>query len=197
MRLKGPFRKIFQMSKGDHGQHAADDGLEYDVPFVHQNHVNLCGDASAQMLLMFNGRPASVAMKPNAGHQQSFRLRTNPRGIVEGGNDGDLVAIVRAAGLRPWNLCPRVGLWNAQLIRSALETYGPYAQSVRFGVAYHWIVVTGTDGQGVIFHDPWRGRNMRKTFVDWITAAGDGVNDGVAATTDQPPEPLGLQANAR
>lgn len=56
MRLKGPFRKIFGMSKRDHGQRADSDGLSYDVTFVHQNHVNLCGDASAQMLLLLRHR---------------------------------------------------------------------------------------------------------------------------------------------
>ena len=81
MRLKGPFRKIFGMSKRDHGQSADSDGLSYDVTFVHQNHVNLCGDASAQMLLLFHARPPSVALKRNQGHETlSYRVRRTPRG---------------------------------------------------------------------------------------------------------------------
>jgi hypothetical protein len=198
MRLKGPFRKLFGMSKGDHGHHVGDEGLEYEVPFVHQNHVNLCGDASAQMLVMFNGRPATIGLKANAGHDGSYRLRHNPRGILEGGTDDDLVAVLRAAGLQPWNICPRVGPWTAAFVRAALETYGPYAQTVRFGVVGHWVVVTETDGQRVIYHDPWRGSNKSKTVGDWVTAAGDGPDSAVAATEEASvADPVGIQATRR
>jgi Papain-like cysteine protease AvrRpt2 len=198
MRLKGPFRKLFGMSKRDHGEHVGDDGLEYEVPFVHQNHVNLCGDASAQMLVLFYGRPATIGMKSNVGHANSYRLKRNPRGVVEGSNDDDVVATIQAAGLQAWNICPRVGQWTAAFVRSALETYGPYAQTVRFSVAGHWVVVTGTDGHSVIYHDPWRGKNMSKTIGDWAIAAGDGPSSAVAATEEVYVEaPNGIQANGR
>ena len=196
MRLKGPFRKLFDMSKRDHGHHpVGEDALEYDVPFVHQNHVNLCGDASAQMLVMFNDRQPNLGMKPNVGHADSYRLKRNPRGVLEGSNDDDVVGLIQAAGLQAWLICPRVDRWTRDLLRAALETYGPYAQSVRFGVADHWVVVTGTDGQSVIYHDPCRGRNKSKTIDQWVIVAGDQPGDAVAATEDHVEEPDGIQAN--
>jgi hypothetical protein len=195
MRLKGPFRKLVGMSKRDHGHHVGDGGLEYEVPFVHQNHVNLCGNASAQMLVMFNGRAPTNAIKSNTGHSNSYRLRRNPRGVVEGANDDDVAALIRAAGLHPWNICPREGLWTAAFVRAALETYGPYAQSVRFGVAGHWVVVTGTDGHNIIYHDPWRGMNKRKTEGEWAESAGDRPESAVAAVEDAHVDaPRGIQA---
>jgi hypothetical protein len=198
MRLKGPFRKLFGMSKKDHGQHAGDDGLEYDVPFVHQNHVNLCGVASAQMLITFNSRPPTVAMKPNVGHNNSYRLQRNPRGVVEGSNDNDVVALIKAAGLKAWDICPGTGQWTAQFVRSALETFGPYAQSVCFAVGGHWVVVTGTDGHNVIYHDPWRGKNLTQTIGAWSVAAGDDPGSAIAALEDSfVDSPTGIQAQLR
>jgi hypothetical protein len=186
------------MSKRDHGQHVGNDGLEYEVPFVHQNHVNLCGDASAQMLVMFNGRTATIGMKSNVGHHNSFRLKRNPRGVFEGANDDDLVAMIQKSGLQAWNICPKAGLWTAKLVRSALETYGPYAQSVRFAVGNHWVVVTGTDGHRVIYHDPWRGKNQSKAIGDWVIAAGDDPDSAVAATEQgYVAAPDGIQADVR
>lgn len=184
MRLKDPFRKLFGMSKRDHRHHLGGDGLKYEVPFVHHNHVNLCGDASAQMIVMFNGRPPTIEMKPNNGHLNSFRLKRNPRGVFEGSDHKALAAMIQASGLQAWHICPRVGKWTAAFVHSALETYGPYAQSVRFSVAEHWVVVTGTDGDSVIYHDPWRGENMSKTIGDWVIAAGDDPSSAVAATKE-------------
>ena len=196
MRLKGPFRKLFGMSKRDHGHHAQADGLEYDVPFVHQNHVNLCGDASAQMLVMFHGRPATIPLKGNAGHPNSFRLKRNRRGVLEGSNEDKLVAMILASGLQAWNVCPSVGLWTGPLVRSTLETFGPYAQLVHFSIGGHWVVVTGTDGRHVIYHDPWRGGNNRKVMRDWIIAAGDTPESCVAATEERHVDaPNGIQAD--
>ncbi|MCC6133264.1 MAG: hypothetical protein IT186_25315 [Acidobacteria bacterium] len=167
MRLKGPFRKIFGMSKRDHGHHVGEGGIEYEVPFVHQNHVNLCGDASAQMILMFYGKQPSIALKRNVGHDNSYRIKRNTRGIVEGSNDDDVAAVINGSGLRAWGFSPMLGPWTAETVRDALETFGPYAQSVQFSSAGHWVVVSGTDGEHVIFQDPWRGQNKRKTVGEW------------------------------
>jgi hypothetical protein len=195
VRLKGPFRKIFGMSKGDHGDRAAiDGGLDYDVTFVHQNHVNLCGDASAQMLLLFNERGPSASLKRNEGHATlSYRMQRNPRGVLEGGGDGPMIATLRAAGLRAWDICPQVGRWTGDLVMSCLRTYGPYAQTVQFSVATHWVVVIGTDRHKVYYHDPWRGSNMSKTIADWIVAADDNPGSAVAATEDYVAAPPGIQ----
>lgn len=197
MRLKGPFRKIFGMSKRDHGHHAGAGGVEYPVPFVHQNHCNLCGDASAQMLLMFNNRPDMPLVKGNVGHPNSFRLRRNPRGIVEGADDDDIGDSITAAGLMAWNIYPTAGQWCANSVRQALENYGPYAQQVQFSFAGHWVVVIGTDGQHVIYHDPWRGQNKRKTIADWREVAFPGQYAAVAATTNQPAITGALHANRK
>jgi len=182
MRLKGPFRKLFGMSKRDHGHHVAP-SLEFAVPFVHQNHVNLCGDASVEMLVRYHGRHTDVSkVKQNDGSSASYRLRRNPRGVFDGSNEHDLKGMIEAAGLYGWRFCPRVGKWTAELVRLALDTYGPYAQCVRFSIAEHWVVVKGTDGSSVIYNDPWRGANMSKTMDDWVIAAADYAGSAVAAT---------------
>lgn len=197
MRLKGPFRKIFGMTKSDFGDHAAiDGGLDYEVTFVHQNHVNLCGDASAQMLLLFNERAPSVALKRNEGHEAlSYRMKRNPRGVLEGGNEVPLIATLTAAGLRAWDICPRVGRWSGDLVMSCLRTYGPYAQSVQFSVVSHWVVVVGADRDKVYFHDPWRGANLSKTIADWTVVADDIPGSTIAATEDFVAAPDGIQVS--
>lgn len=196
MRLKGPFRKLAGMSKQDHGHHVGPDGLEFDVPFVHQNHINLCGDASAQMLLLFNQRtPNPGVLKQNAGHANSFRLRRNPRGIFSGSTDDTIVTQLRGAGLIAWNICPRVGPWSADRVLAALETYGPYAQFFH-GVG-HWVVVKGVDGNSVFYQDPWRGKNKCKPIDDWINIAGHEIDSAVAATEDYPAPPPHIQADLR
>lgn len=199
MRLKGPFRKVFGMSVRNHGHHINPDlgGQEYQVPFVHQNHCNLCGDSSAQMLLLFNNYPASAPIKNNAGHANSWRMRRNPRGILEGANDDDVANIIKAAGMNAWNIYPQHGGWTANLVLSALQTYGPYAQSVRFSMAGHWVVVVGVDGNHVIYHDPWRGQNMRKTEAAWRAAAFYGQDSAVAATNAIPVHVPQVQAQQK
>jgi hypothetical protein len=191
------------MHKGDHDHHVVGEGedrIEYtDVPFVHQNHINLCGDAAAQMLIMCNGREANLDMKPNEGWgDTSWRLKRNPRGTFTGGDDRALADLLQAAGLHAYNICPRADRWTAQLVLSVLQTYGPYAQSVRFGVCGHWVVVTGTDGQDVFFNDPWRGRNKRKSIGEWVlkaSADADGAVGAIDPGEPRPQEPFGIQAN--
>ncbi|WP_241301360.1 papain-like cysteine protease family protein [Microbulbifer elongatus] len=182
MRLKGPFRKIFGMSKRDHNRHAVDLGnLEYLVPFVHQNHCNLCGDSSAEMLLLFHGKNPAAPLKANGGHANSWRMRVNPRGVLSGASDDDVANVITGRGLQAWGLEPTVGRWSVPMVYRALSNYGPYAQSVRFSVAGHWVVVIGVDANHVIYHDPWRGQNMRQTEAKWIASTFSDIYSTVAA----------------
>jgi hypothetical protein len=170
------------MSKRDHRQDLVPGGegvVQEDVPFVHQNHINLCGDASAQMLAMYNQRLLIIGMKQNVGHENSYRLRRNPRGVFQGRNGDRIARMLEGVGLQARLICPR-DRWTAALVRAALETYGPYAQAV--GPLHHWVVVTGTDGESVIYHDPWRGRNKSKPMGQWVIFAHASVGSAVTAT---------------
>src|SRR5262249_43569745 len=115
MRLKGPIRKILGMSKRDHGHHV---GVEYHVPYVHQNHVNLCGDASAQIVLMYYERPLPLEMKPNFGPPNDNRLMHRRRKTFDGATDDDIVDLIRRAGLYAWNIRPEQGRWTQDLVRA-------------------------------------------------------------------------------
>lgn len=68
---------------------------------------------------------------------------------------------------------------------------------MQFGVAFHWVVVIGSDGRNVIYHDPWRGSNMSTTMADWIVAVQDDRGSSIAATEDDVAPPPGIQVTAR
>ena len=96
MRLKSLARWAAGMSKRDH-EHYAQGSVRDEVPFVHQNHINLCANASAEMLLRYHGRPSHLALKRHAD-RDDYRIRRNPRGVFSGGNVDTIVGVFRVAG---------------------------------------------------------------------------------------------------
>jgi hypothetical protein len=175
MRLKNPVRRLAGMSKKDHGALPAPMApapgafnIFHNVGFVHQNHINLCGDACTSMLLLYRGKMALAAVDPSPKHANVFLMRDNPRGVLTGSNTGTLIAGMKGANLQVYDVSPQAGAaWTAQTLGDALTTFGPVMICVAFSAAaYHWILLTGIQNSTIFYHDPWRGRNMSMTVAN-------------------------------
>ena len=131
----------------------ADPSTVYQVPFVAQKHINMCGEACVVMLQKFKGAPVSINMN------------VNPRGLSEGG-DG-VGELANQHGLRNHYFQGDTNNLTSKKIADALDNYGPlicageYARFIgkRFG---HFIVVTGIHGNLVFINDPWHGSSRAK-----------------------------------
>jgi hypothetical protein len=170
MRLKGPIAKVFGFSSKDHDKPGTlisgpTDAAKrpkafarHNVPFIHQRHVNLCGDACINMLLAFKGRPH----KPKLGK--------NPRGVFEGQTTDDVLDQLAAAGLTRFSLAlPQNRQWTPETLGEYLQKYGP----IICKGSMHFVLMVGIHEEHVFVHDPWRGANMTKSldefnrFLDW------------------------------
>src|SRR5260370_36149680 len=99
MKLPGPIAYIFKFSRKDTSQACAftvrphnEDGdqLPYahkEVPFVHQNYVNLCGDACVNMVLGYHEKPFKK------------ELQQNPRGAFQGIKPSEIIRQIDDAKL--------------------------------------------------------------------------------------------------
>lgn len=136
----------------------------YDVPFVAQKHINMCGEACVKMLKEFKGRPVAIDMG------------INPRGVFQGKKFDKLAADHGLTeGYFPGQLDN--GQWTkgaitAQSIVDALTSHGPIICSGDFcrmmGSRWgHYVLVTGVQGGLIHFNDPWHG-DKRKKPVDWF-----------------------------
>ncbi|WP_338860838.1 papain-like cysteine protease family protein [Mycetohabitans rhizoxinica] len=146
----------------------------FDVKYHHQQHVNMCGDASAAMLLSFFGK------KP-------VDLNRNPRRIWEGLNSTQLINLLESHGFRVSSipLPPRferhpkdrtvTGGWESSQLCSLLNGFGPIICGGRWPrhVFGHCILLIGATENTVVYHDPWSGAKRTKTlqqfngFLDW------------------------------
>jgi peptidase C39-like protein len=170
MRLRGPLAKVFGFSSKDHEKPGRfisgpiEPGKKpkafarHNVPFIHQRHVNLCGDACINMLLAFKGR------------QFMAKLRKNPRGVFDGQTTDDVLAQLRAAGLPVFSLAlPQDHQWTPDILGEYLQKFGP----IICKGSMHFVLLVGIHEEHVCIHDPWRGANMTKTldelnrFLDW------------------------------
>ncbi len=193
MRLSVPFRKIFSMSKRDHGRLPGGGGP--GVPFVHQNHINLCGDTCAQMLLLYHNGVGSVGLKQHSRRPGEYRMRRNPRGVLDGATDDDIVATLHNAGRYACNLVLDAGFrWSTDSLGQVLGQLGPIVATMRHFQAEHWILVHGVDAGHVYYHDPWKGSNMRMSIRHFNDGSGmrildkgcgTGVDDYVASPNNR------------
>jgi len=150
MQLPGIARKIvgmcYNMSDAGSSYSAGPGSLMLRVPFVAQNHGNLCTDAVAMMILRA------------WGHQPSRDTRSNPRGAFEAasvGQHGDLVA----GGAR-WRTMDRPPAFETvQEVLDQLALFGPLGASLQSRLGGHAVVVVGGYGNNgeVVVHDPWSG----------------------------------------
>jgi hypothetical protein len=169
VKLITPLKKLAGMSKTDHGQ-APQGGqggfVAYQgVPYIFQNHVNLCRDACTNMLLSYYGKQTAsvVACKKHAGIN---KLKKNPRGPFKGTNASDSMDLLDAGGLHPYTLYVFPGdKFKRFHIEGVLVSYAPFIAAVRSSrVSTHAILVFGLEGDRLFYHDPWKGANMSMTL---------------------------------
>jgi hypothetical protein len=164
MKLKGPMAKIFGFTSKDHdkpGQFISSPiqpgqkptvYSRHNVPFIHQTHVNLCGDACINMLLAFKGRP------------YQSKLSQNPRGAFEGQSTYDISGRLNAAGVLHFSLArPKNRQWTPEDLGDYLQKCGP----IICAGTMHFVLLVGIHEDHVFIHDPWRGANMTKTLEDF------------------------------
>ncbi|CAA0079198.1 Uncharacterised protein [BD1-7 clade bacterium] len=191
MKVLNPFRKIVGMSKRDHHQipnadvahtQAQESSARVihkhfpNVPFVHQNHVNLCGDACAAMLMMYHGKQPPYDMHLAPRHDDVWLMDRNPRGILAGANSDSLASDFLALELITYQLYPFERRWTAAAVEVVLNLFGPFMAAKDHGVSGHWVLVVGVFNETIYYHDPWRGRNMAMT-VDAFQRVNDGGAD--------------------
>lgn len=177
MRLKGPFAKYYNFSSeiqkltGDlisspnpnfeHGY------VRLHVPYVHQRHVNLCGDAATQMLLAYHKRPFNNV------------LVNNPRGVFQGFETSDIRSTLNKHELAFTSIkTPNIGRWNCGILANTIRASGPIICRLDYGRIEHYILLFGVHSPFVIFHDPWEGANKTMTIHEF--------NAGLAKDMDDP-----------
>jgi len=176
--------------------------LQYKgVPFVSQTHINLCGDACINMLLLFYDVPAPASFsqtKDNNGQDKTavsstlkqargknepadlpgsgpsggvYTMAENPRGVITGLGSDDGFNALKEAGLDPFRFDAGGNQYSAEQIETVLEI-SPFIASVQFSaVAQHAILIFGIKSSTLFYHDPWRGSGMSMTLTDFNAAA--------------------------
>jgi hypothetical protein len=131
--------------------------IRHEVPFVHQRHLNLCGDACVEMILAFQRKPYQDKMN-------------NSRGAFTGLDLDQISAKLTSAGLRHYTVPhPKILQWRPEDLTAYLRLGGP----ILCNGTKHWVLLTGIHDKHVFVHDPWLGPNLTKTlrefnlFLDW------------------------------
>ncbi|RKP52504.1 papain-like cysteine protease family protein [Trinickia fusca] len=194
MRLRGPLKYFFDFSSDAQFDPSLDKSYKSDystliyhkVRYIHQQHINLCGDACINMLMAFHNRPYRMSLN-------------NPRGVLDGTSSGILISQLQSAGLTP--SLPRDRIGQTALTMNDLAKYlivnGPVicASKVRYGVVSHWILLIGISESEIIYHDPWRGPNLRMSisafnnWLDWeevFSMIAVARRHGISTTTSPP-----------
>lgn len=130
------------------------DYVNYKVHFIHQQHVNMCGDACVNMLLSFCGKPHSLRLKNN-------------RGIFDGMLYGDITERLEREGLKPAIAPANAGLTErafGELLSRGSPLICPAYTNSYTG---HWVLVIGKHQDKIIFHDPWKGPNTILPFTEF------------------------------
>lgn len=128
-----------------------EDYISYSVEFIHQQHVNMCGDACVQMLLSFFGKPYLTVLKNN-------------RGIFDPLNDDDVCQQLTEAGLS-LRLFPLSDKLTEQKLGSYLANGAPVMCVINFNkFANHWVLLTAKHNDVFMYHDPWKGPNVTLPF---------------------------------
>jgi hypothetical protein len=127
------------------------------VPFVAQQHGNMCGDACVNMLYLFMGEQAPQDMG------------VNPRGIFEGLDiqDANLDTLFwKIDDPNPERRLAYVLLKYGPIIASGsfARFMGGGANAVR---PLHKILVNGVWDETVLINDPWHGEDRQKP-IDWF-----------------------------
>ena len=191
MKLITPLKRLVGMQKADHGE-APQGGqggfIGYPgVPYIFQNHVNLCNDACTNMLLSYYGKQTAplVACRKHAGIN---KLQSNPRRPFQGSGASHAMDLLDDAGLNAYSLDVFPGdTFNRSHIEGVLTWYAPFIASIRSSrFSTHAILILAIQGDRLFYHDPWKGANMSMTL--------DRLNDiavcaSVTTATTHPVDP--------
>ena len=177
MKLITPIRKAVGMSRRSHGEQLANAHTAalktYQVPFIGQGHINLCGDACVNMLLKAHHKEVKVDMVPSKRHDGAMKLSRNPRGMFQGAEAEDLVKVLYGEDLNPYLISSNDGTFSSAQVYSILSDLGPIIASVAFSsLCGHYILITGAERNRqatdkLFYHDPWRGANMSMTIAEF------------------------------
>jgi hypothetical protein len=140
--------------------------VQLRVPHVEQNHVNLCGDASAMMIMTWWLL------------EHGLTTEANPRGPLTGSSPEEHNLAGTLIVKWEFDPLPPPGQWTSRLLHHALITCGPIACSLAHRIAigsftlYEWghcIVLTGVDvaTDTLMFNDSWRGRDKPMPLADF------------------------------
>ena len=188
MKLITPIRKAVGMSRRSHGQIPnANESSAYHpgVPFIAQNHVNLCGDACVSMLLKFYNKEATGKLTPSKKHPTAMKLAHNPRGIFKGSESSEWLAALKGAGLHPYTFFGRLAQFSSRQLAVVLLDFAPFIAGVKFNrFTEHAILITGVQNDRLFYHDPWRGAKMSMTLAQFngICKASESGNFVTAST---------------
>ena len=148
-----------------HPPSLSDGDILYEVPFIHQRHINLCGDASINMLFAFMRKPHCLKLK-------------NSRGIFEGLNDEKIKEALGSTGIKVayYPLLPEHTLDD---LAEYLAKGVPIICTVPFhSVSNHYVLLIGKRGGSVVIHDPWRGPNLYLPGTLFIQQMRRAINKG-------------------
>ncbi len=161
MKLKGPAAKIFKFSEKDQGVPSSFANTNQNVgkvPFSHQKHVNLCGDACLNMMFGAHDRPQTDLSK-------------NPRGTFQGLNTSNILQKINQNGLQPSlpESKPSNNQWKEQDLSNELGKNGPAicGLSSMGGRSGHYVVLLEAKDSNVLVHDPWKGPNQTMPLTDF------------------------------
>lgn len=143
-----------------------ENGTFFEVPYIFQEHVNLCTDASMHMLY-------NVGKKPLAS------MAKNPRGVFEGRDYDDSPDFKKGSIILQDFVDGKVEDIDSQKQRiteafeEKLKTSGPFIFNIglRFGER-HSVLTTGISGDMVIYNDPLTGPNRAISVGDLIQLYG-------------------------
>ncbi|QSH40399.1 papain-like cysteine protease family protein [Lentisphaerota bacterium ZTH] len=134
--------------------------INFEVPFVFQGHVNLCYDACLYMMKLFVERnkyrhnlESDLIRIPS--QLKSYRIRNNPRGILEGLNTDIAPARGKELGLELMGgNMPKRNFRNKVYFN--LTMHGPFMMFY----PVHGVLIKGIVGDKIITHDSWHGGNL-------------------------------------
>jgi hypothetical protein len=151
----GPIARLFQPGERPLGAVGLADEPDavcrLDVPYVEQPRIHLSTEAAVRMVVAWH---LHAAPRPN-------RLPRDAESHAP--STAEVMAMLRVSGLEPVSLAdalPRERRWTAPALAALLREHGP----VVCAGTMHAVVLCGVDPDGVVVHDPWRGRDRVKTF---------------------------------
>lgn len=171
MKLRGPLRAIWSFNatndtkkleaeqKRFKGRTVEAASHIHAVNYIHQGHVNLCGDACVEMLRRFYGDNPLRATTTNSKKVES--LSTNPRRIFKGLSINEIYEETIHSNFKLSELkFPVSSVPKEALLESLTEliSEAPILLSYRENNFYsHYVLLIGIIGDKLVIHDPWSG----------------------------------------